>query len=129
MEDGSPPGEHFCGSVLTHYGTFIRRLQSTVGSPRGMRPLRRPTGAWMRLLRQPTPETWSFFRSTSPARAALICGCPVREDRAVVFLQPPSEAQPPSSGRLVCVGKCAALFFKFCKTRACFFSRDRLYCE
>ena len=28
-------GEHFCGSVITHYDTFILRLQSIVGSPRG----------------------------------------------------------------------------------------------
>ena len=26
---------HFCGSVITHYDTFILRLQSIVGSPRG----------------------------------------------------------------------------------------------
>ena len=26
---------HFCESVITHYDTFILRLQSTVGSPRG----------------------------------------------------------------------------------------------
>ena len=30
-------GEHFCGSVITHYDTFILRLQSIVGSPRGTR--------------------------------------------------------------------------------------------
>ena len=35
-------GEHFCGSVITHYDTFILRLQSIVGSPRGMRLLREP---------------------------------------------------------------------------------------
>ncbi|MPN16487.1 hypothetical protein SDC9_163831 [bioreactor metagenome] len=28
-------GMHFCGSVITHYDTFILRLQSAVGSPRG----------------------------------------------------------------------------------------------
>ena len=28
-------GEHSCGSVITHYDTFILRLQSAVGSPRG----------------------------------------------------------------------------------------------
>ena len=38
-------GEHFCGSVITHYDTFILRLQSIVGSPRGKRG--------MRLLREP----------------------------------------------------------------------------
>ena len=27
--------KHFCESVITHYDTFILRLQSTVGSPRG----------------------------------------------------------------------------------------------
>ena len=32
---GSVSGEHFCGSVITHYDTFILRLQSIVGSPRG----------------------------------------------------------------------------------------------
>ena len=35
-------GEHFCGSVITHYDTFILRLQSAAGSPRGMRLLREP---------------------------------------------------------------------------------------
>ena len=27
---------HFCGSVITHYDTFSRRLQSAVGSPEGL---------------------------------------------------------------------------------------------
>ena len=48
------PGRHFCGSVLTHYGTFIRRLQSPEGSARRMR-----------LLRQPTPKE---FVIASPSR-------------------------------------------------------------
>ena len=38
---------HFCGSVITHYDTFSRRLQSAVGSPRGI---------------------------AAPAGAALVCG-------------------------------------------------------
>ena len=32
---GQLSGKHFCGSVITHYDTFILRLQSIVGSPRG----------------------------------------------------------------------------------------------
>ena len=32
---GQLSGRHFCGSVITHYDTFILRLQSIVGSPRG----------------------------------------------------------------------------------------------
>ena len=32
---GCVSGKHFCGSVITHYDTFILRLQSIVGSPRG----------------------------------------------------------------------------------------------
>ena len=35
-------GRTSCGSVITHYDTFILRLQSIVGSPRGMRLLREP---------------------------------------------------------------------------------------
>lgn len=38
-----------------------------------------------------------------PARAALFAGRPVREDHTVVFPQPPSEAQLPSSGHGGCV--------------------------
>ena len=47
-----------------------------------------------------------LFRITSPARAAWICGCPVLESHAVVFSQPPSEAQLPSSGRWGLREKC-----------------------
>ena len=33
--ESSGSERHFCESVITHYDTFILRLQSTVGSPRG----------------------------------------------------------------------------------------------
>ena len=66
-----------------------------------------------------------------PSAGSLDCGRPVREDHAVVFPQPPSEAQLPSSGRGVCVRNAFLLrspFFKNLKTGACNFSRNRLYC-
>ena len=60
-----------------------------------------------------------LFRITSPARAAWIYSCPVRENHTVVSPQPPSEAQLPSSGRWGLREKCVlvrALFFKNLKT-------------
>ena len=73
----------------------------------------------------------SCFRLISPARAARFVGCPVRENHTVVFPQPPSEAQLPSSGRWGLSEKCVLVrspFFKNLKTGACHFSRNRLYC-
>ena len=72
-----------------------------------------------------------LFRITSPARAAWICGCPVQENHTVVFLQPPSEAQLPSSGRGDLREICdwtAAPIFHFFKIGACNSLRFRLYC-
>ena len=40
-----------------------------------------------------------LFSHHIPGAGSLDCGCPVRENHTVVFLQPPSEAQLPSSGR------------------------------
>ena len=42
---------HFCGSVITHYDTFSRRLQSAVGSPEGLS--RGALRGGLRLLREP----------------------------------------------------------------------------
>ena len=72
-----------------------------------------------------------LFSPHIPSAGSLDCGRPVREDHAVVFPQPPSEAQLPSSGRWGLREKCVLVrspFFKNLKTGACHFSRNRLYC-
>ena len=60
-------GKHFCGSVITHYDTFILRLQSIVGSTEGERG--------MRLLRKPLP--WLSSGTHSETHGTDDGDCPI----------------------------------------------------
>ena len=112
--ESSASERHFCESVITHYDTFILRLQSTVGSPRGYAASAEASAVFFGLQVVPTSSKYGVTDSLSATGFASMPPPTGREDFENPLCHPSSNLRIFRWGREMRRGLCQPMLCLVC---------------